>query len=242
MNRTFFGVALASLLVVCQASAQSINIDFGNPGAGPASNYAAAGQAGFWNKIPAAGGTDYILKDLAGNMTTVHFSQSGAEGVLTASDPSVSGNDATLMNDGIITHVYGTDSCFFFTGLTPGTYDLVTYAWRPSNPSLIAKSFADNTPGIELSGGAWPGQQTHGVTYGHHIVTVDQSGAMTSHSGLNSSSGEPIGAVCNGMQLRLLPTTTVPAIGTYGLAFLAALLFAAAAWIIRHRATRPQPA
>ncbi len=242
MNRLRCCIALSVLLVVSQARAQSFNIDFGQPGAGPPSNYGAAGQSGFWNKIPATGGTDYVLKDLSGILTSVHFSQSGAVGVLTGSDPSVNGNDATLMNDGIITHTFGVDSCFYFNGLTPGMYELTTYAWRPSNPSLTAKSFVDHTPGVELSGGAWPGQQLHGVTYARHIVTVDASGFMGPHSGLNSGAGEAVGAVCNGMQLRLLTGTNVPALGDYGLGFLATALFVTASLLIHRRVgTRNAP-
>lgn len=235
MNRVRCGIALSVLLIVSRVNAQSVNIDFGQPGAGPASSYGAAGHAGFWNKIPATGGTDYVLKDLAGNATNVHFSQSGAAGVLTVNDPNVSGNDATLMNDGLITHTLGLDSCFYFNGLTPGMYELTTYAWRPNNPSLTAKSFVDNTPGVELSGGAWPGQQVHGVTYARHTVTVDASGFMGPHSGLNSGAGEAVGAVCNGIQLRLLTGTNVPALGSYGLSFLTIMFISTASWLIHRR-------
>jgi hypothetical protein len=91
-------------------------------------------------------------------------------------------------------------------GLAPGTYELITYAWRPNTPTLTAKSFVDNTVGVELTGGAWTGQHVHGVTFARHIVTVTASQFMGPHSGLNSSADAGVGAVSNGMQLRRLDT------------------------------------
>jgi hypothetical protein len=190
-------------LTLCAAPlhAQSINIDFGQPNTGPSSSYGGAGQAGYWNSIQGLSGTT-TLKDVSGALTNVQYSQSGAAGIITENDPAVTGDDALLMNDGLITYTYGTDSCFYFNGLQPGTYELITYAWRPNHPAQTAKTFVDSTPGVEISGGAWPGSQVHGVTYARHIVIVDTSGFMGPHSGLSASADPAIGAVCNGMQLR----------------------------------------
>jgi hypothetical protein len=197
-------------LVACAAplSAQSFNLDFGQPGAVPASSYAAAGLPGYWNGIQATASIDYVLKDLGGNTTNVHFSQAGAAGLIAASDPSLGGDDALLMDDGLITYTFGVDSCFYFYGLQPGVYELITYAWRPNSPSQMALSHVDNTPGLEVSGGAWPGQQVHGVTYAREIVTVDSSGFMGPHSGLDASAVPAVGAVCNGIQLRRIDQHT----------------------------------
>lgn len=197
-------------LALCAAplSAQSFNLDFGQPNSTPSSSYAAAGLAGFWNGIQATGGTVYNLKDTSGQATSVQFWQTGAAGLIAENDPSVTGDDALLMHDGLITYTYGTDSCFYYSGLEPGVYELITYAWRPNHPTEMAKSFVDNTPGTEISGGAWPGGQVHGVTYARHIVHVDSSGGMVSHSGLAQGADQSVGAVCNGIQLRRIDEHT----------------------------------
>jgi hypothetical protein len=194
--------ALSLLIGSAPLYAQAFNLDFGQPNATPSSSYAAAGLAGYWNGLQATGGTVYTLKDLNGQPTGVQFWQTGAAGLIAENDPSVTGDAAALMNDGLITYTFGVDSCFYYSGLQPGVYELITYAWRPNHPTEMAKSFVDNTPGVEISGGAWPGQQVHGVTYARHIVTVDSSGGMVSHSGLAQGADQSVGAVCNGIQLR----------------------------------------
>lgn len=207
-------LALGSLVLVASftspLAAQSINVDFGEPSAGPPSSYGAAGLPGYWNAIH-GDGTDVTLKDLSGATTSVHFYQSGASAPYLENDPSLSGDDALLMKDGVITHTFGTDACFFFSGLQSGTYELITYAWRANHPSLVAKSFVDNTVGVEHTGGAWPGHHVHGVTYARHVVVVTSNGLLTSHSGLNTSAGgdTSAGEVCNGLQLRRI-TEYVP--------------------------------
>lgn len=201
MNSRFI-TTLALAFCTAPLSAQSLNLDFGEPLTGPSSNYGAAGSPGFWNAVRADNNVNYALKNLAGNVTGVLFHQYGGTAVITSNDPSVSGDDALLMNDGITTYNPGLDSCFYFNGLQPGTYEVITYAWRPDNLTQMAKTFIDNTPGLEISGGAWPGQHAHGVTYARHIVTVDGSGFMGPHSGLAAGANAALGAMCNGMQLR----------------------------------------
>jgi len=199
--RSILVSAFAIALFAAPLSAQSFNLDYGQPNTGPSSSYGGAGLAGYWNSIQGMSGT-YLLKDITGAQTNVQYSQSGAAAVITDNDPNVTGDDALLMNDGLITYTYGTDSCFYFSGLQPGTYELITYAWRPNHPAQTAKTFVDSTPGVEISGGAWPGSQVHGVTYARHIVVVDSSGFMGPHSGLSASADPTVGAMCNGMQLR----------------------------------------
>jgi hypothetical protein len=139
---------------------------------------------------------------------SVQFHQYGGTALIASSDPSVSGDDALLMNDGLITYNPSLDSCFYFDGLQPGTYELITYAWRPDHPTMTAKSFVDNTPGLELSGGAWPGSHVRGVTYARHIVTVAANGFMGPHSGIAAGADPVVGAVCNGLQLRKIEPVT----------------------------------
>ena len=200
MKRILFAAAILS--IPAHLRAQSFNIDFGDSGTGPSSSYPAAGLPGTWNAIPGDTSTYYTLFDLTGAPTTVVLWQTGAAGVVTESDPTVAGNDAALLDDGLVTYTQGVDSCLFFSGLEPGTYELLTYAWRPNFPTEMAKSFVDNTPGIEITGGAWPGHHVHGVTYARHIVTVDSGGTMWAHSGLATGADPAVGAICNGMQLR----------------------------------------
>jgi hypothetical protein len=200
MKRALFAVAAVTLSAHLRA--QSFNIDFGDPASGPSPTYAAAGLPGYWNAILGDTSTYYTLNDLSGTPSSVVLWQTGAAGSISESDPSVSGDDAALLDDGLITYTQGVDSCFFFSGLQPGTYELLTYAWRPNHPTEQAKSFVDNTPGIEITGGAWPGHHVHGVTYARHIVTVDSGGTMWAHSGLAVGADTSVGAVCNGMQLR----------------------------------------
>lgn len=200
--------AFALVLSAAPLCAQSFNLDFSEATSPPSSSYGGAGLAGHWNALRADNNIHYFLKDLAGNPTFVDFYQFGGFAGFQSSDPSVSGDDALLMNDGLITHNPNLDSCFYFNGLQPGTYEVITYAWRPDVPTLMAKSFIDNTPGLEISGGAWPGQHAQGVTYAKHIVTVTASGFMGPHSGLAAGADAGTGAVCNGMQLRKLENIT----------------------------------
>ncbi len=206
-------IAAALTFSAAPLSAQSFNLDFGEPTATPASTYGAAGLPGYWNGIRADLSGTTSLKDLTGATSIVTFWQSGAAGAIASNDASVSGDDALLMNDGIITYTYGVDSCFYFNNLQPGTYELITYAWRPDYPTEQAKTFVDNTVGVEITGGAWPGAQVHGVTYALHTVTVDASGFMGPHSGLASGADPVVGAVCNGMQLRRLGEFTSSCFG-----------------------------
>ena len=201
MSRRFLS-ALAFAAAAAPLSAQSFNLDFGDPLDQPSASYAAAGVPGYWNSLRAANNTYSALNDLAGNPTGVLFHQFGAPGLLVSTDPSVTGDDAALLNDGVITFTPNLDGCFYFDGLAPGTYELITYAWRPDVPSQMAKSFVDNTPGLEISGGAWTGSHVHGVTYARHIVTVTANGFMGPHSGLAAGADSATGAVCNGMQVR----------------------------------------
>jgi hypothetical protein len=200
--------SLAFAFCTAPLCAQSFNLDFGESANAPASSYGGAGLAGAWNAVRADNNAHYFLNDLAGNSTFVVFYQFGGVAGFTATDPSVSGDDALLMNDGLITHNPNLDSCFYFNGLQPGTYEVITYAWRPDVPTLMSKSFIDNTPGLEISGGAWPGQHVHGVTYAKHLVTVTASGFMGPHSGLAAGADSGVGAVCNGMQLRKIEDVT----------------------------------
>jgi hypothetical protein len=208
MNR-FIGTALFVVLSSSISQAQSFNIDIGQPGTGPADTYRAAGRAGFWNAIraehisgsPSPHPSDYFLKDVHGNSTSVRVHQFGGTELLSANDPSVSGDDAALLNDTLITHSIPLKICLFFNGLPVGDYEVLTYAWMPNHPEIDTIVFHDFTPGTAFVGGAWPGQHEEGVTYARHIVHVS-TGFMGPHSGLPNGGNTVIGGAMNGMQLR----------------------------------------
>ena len=203
--------ALSSLLLGSVAMAQNINIDFGLPGAGPPATYAAAGLPGMWNSIEGTHNQSFVnptiiynLVDINGNPTPVTLFQFGGLELLLDGDPSVSGDDAVLLNDCIVTHTQNLETCLFINGLQNGTYEVLTYAWMPNHPTQLAKVRYDfdqvHQPFI---GGAWPGQHVEGVTYARHVVNVT-TGFMGGHSGNVFEGNLEIGAALNGMQIRRL--------------------------------------
>lgn len=191
------------------ATGQSINIDFGLPGAGPADTYAAAGRAGVWNSIEGeqTDFTDpeiiYDLVDVHGNATSVTLYQFGGTELIAESDPTVSGDDAILLNDAIVTHTLGLETCLWINGLAPGMYEVLMYGWMPNHPESRARIRHDFQPDIFVIGGRWPGEHVEGVTYSRHVIQVT-SGFIGSHSGNVSGADLSVGAALNGLQIRPL--------------------------------------
>lgn len=191
------------------ATAQSFNIDFGPSGSGPSPSYAAAGIPGVWNRVDVphtTGSTgpqpfDILLTDVNGNPTNVGLHQFGGTAMLVDPDPSLTGDDETLLQDGLMAYIVSLKTCLYFNGLENGTYEVLTYAWRPNNPQFNARTFFDFTVGDYLSGGSWNGQHAHGLSYVRHIVQVT-NGFMGPHSGLPNGGDTAVGAMLNGIQLR----------------------------------------
>src|SRR5262249_4235073 len=104
MKRGLF--VLFVLLVAPRVSAQSLNIDFGPAADAPSSTYAAAGLPGVWNSIEGEDSpmTTYPLVDLDGNATGVSLYNIGGTDLIIGHDASVSGDDAALMNDALVTY------------------------------------------------------------------------------------------------------------------------------------------
>src|ERR1700689_2295377 len=97
------GSVVTGLAVAGPASAESINVNFGDAAtASPESTYAAAGGAGEWNTITGIAGPTYNLVATDGT-TGITMSQSPTTTLLTATDASVSGDDAKLLNHGLVT-------------------------------------------------------------------------------------------------------------------------------------------
>lgn len=207
---TVLATIVAALLFAAPAAAQSFNIDFGPPGAGPPDRYAAAGRAGHWISVPGTQGvTVFNLVDVDGNVTAASFNQIGGTATLFVDDPAVSGDDATLLEDFLITHT-PVENCIFFQGLEPGTYEVIVYAWMPAQPSIDSRTRVDQEPGVPtfLVGGAWPGGHQLLVTYSIHTALVASggpgAGALGLHSGVPPGGDFGAGAALNGLQIRRL--------------------------------------
>ena len=110
-------VAVVMLLIAVPAAAQqSINVAFGSDA--PSSSYAAAGVAGTWNSISGIAGKSFKLVAIDGSPSGVSVSQSPTTTLISGSgDPAVSGDDAKLLDNGLVTT--GAETCLSFVGLRP---------------------------------------------------------------------------------------------------------------------------
>jgi hypothetical protein len=168
------------------AAAQTINIDFGNPGSTPSDSYAAAGRGGVWNPLgnmPAS--VRFPLMDRAGNAAAAQAYNLGGSALLDVNNPGTSGDDEGLMDDMFLSFNNPVDLCLFFENMTPGVSDVILYAMTPDNPALQSRvRFDFSTPGPTMVGGAWPGSHQPIVTYSIHRLTVGADGRLQPHSGL----------------------------------------------------------
>jgi hypothetical protein len=164
--------------------------------------------AGVWNSIEAEDSprVTYDLVDLEGRPSGVRLHQIGGTEIRSASDPSVSGDDAALMNDALITYTASLESCLFVNGLEPGTYEVITYAWMPNAPEGRARVRHDPSPTVVDVGGAWTGAHVEGITYARHVLEIASDGFLGAHSGIVPGELESDGAALNGIQLRRLVT------------------------------------
>jgi MYXO-CTERM domain-containing protein len=185
------------------ANGQSINVSFGHSSGGPSSSYAAAGASGVWNSVTGVAGSSFNLVAIDGSPSGVSVSQSPTTTVLTTPDPSVGGDDANLLDSGLVTT--GAETCLSFGGFKPGTYEVLVYAWVPNQPTVKSRTRQDQAPSTIDVGGAWSGAHAEGVTYARYVVTVDATGNLPAHSGLVP--GAPSAAL-NGVQIR--PLSSVP--------------------------------
>ncbi len=197
-------VAVTSVLAfttAAQAQPQAWNIAFGGAGdSGPPATYAAAGQAGVWNTISGVENMSFDLVTTDGSASPVTLSQSPTMTDFSIADPSISGDDAKLLDNGLVTT--GAETCVSFYGVTPGTYEVLVYAWTPDGPSVLSRTRQDEAvPETKDIGGAWPGHHEEGITYARYVVVVDAGGVLPTHSGL--APGQPSAAL-NGIQIRPL--------------------------------------
>lgn len=193
--------ALAVILAVAGAAAgQSFNVNVTN-GAGPASTYGAAGLPGAWNAVPFVPNVMYPLAGLDGGATSVSVRNIGGTSLLSSNNPGTAGNDEVLL-DSYRATFNAVETCLRFFNLQSGVYQIITYAWLPTDPlhtSRVACDESANPP--QFIGGAWPGGFVLGTTHAVHIGSPI-NGEMNVHSGL--SGGTATVAAFNGIQLRLL--------------------------------------
>jgi hypothetical protein len=189
---------------------QSFNFGIGQPGTAPSSTYAAAGKPGLWLSLPGTQGvTVFNLVDVNGTVTGVSMNQIGGTQTLQVSDPALGRDDATLMNDFLITHTT-IENCLFFSQMQPGNYEVLIYARMPAQSGVMAKTKVDQEPGVptQLVGGEWPGYHVENISYSKHVAIVAASGAQAGklglHSGVAPGGSFAIGAALNAVQIRKL--------------------------------------
>ncbi len=214
------------------ALGQSFNIDIGPGAVAPLDNYAGAGQPGHWESLAANQGQSYNnLVDVNGVTTGVGFTQFGGTQTLTVADPALSGSDAQLMNDYLVSFTV-IENCLFFNGLEPGRYEVIIYARMPAQPTVLSLTNVDEEAGNPhlLVGGVWPGQHEEGISYSVHIAEVTGSLALGMHSGVPPLGGNLAdGAALNGVQIRKIEQVIGDVDGD-GLVGIADFLMLLAAW------------
>ncbi|MFT4538439.1 MAG: hypothetical protein ACI835_000873 [Planctomycetota bacterium] len=87
------------------------------------------------------------MVDLAGNASGVRMHQFGGQAWMDEVDPDLIGDHDALLGDALVTHSLTLDSCLYINGLQNGTYEVLTYMWRPNHPEVIHKSKIDFVPG-----------------------------------------------------------------------------------------------
>lgn len=203
--------AACTLAAMCSATvhSQSFNLDIGQPGVGPPSTYGgAANQPGMWLSLPCTQGvTVFNLVDISGNVTNARLSQIGGTQTLLVNDPDLTGDDATLMNDFLITHTT-VENCLFFNDMEPGDYEVFIYARMPAQQNVFGYTSVDQQPGTPhvQVGGAWPGHHQEFISYSHHTAVVADSGPSAGklymHAGVAPGGSLQDGAALNGVQIR----------------------------------------
>ncbi len=196
-------ILTVSLLSAAAAGAQSLNIEVGEPGSGPPATYGAAGRAGVWNNMLAAHATtEGGLVDINGNPIPVTLRQIGGLELLTDNDPAVTGDDALLLDDFLVTYDSILESCIFLDHLEPGSYEVLVYARMP-DPAVLSYSDVDQAPGNPPSivGGVWPAAHAELISYSRHLAEVGADGELNLHSGIVPGANAALGAALNALQV-----------------------------------------
>jgi hypothetical protein len=133
----------------------------------------------------------------------VSLRQIGGLATISVDDPDVTGDDATLMNDFLVTSDPDLESCLFIEGLENGTYDVVLYARMPAAPDVKSYTDCDQEPAHPFYevGGDWSGHHEELVSYSYHAAQV-VNGALWLHSGIVPGHDPKDGAALNGVQIH----------------------------------------
>ena len=176
----------AMLLALCHvcvlgesASAQSLNIDFGAEAGSPPPSYAGAGLPGVWNVIhqpwkfpPQEVFGPFSLVDLQGNPTSATFTGANTLGTFLNDPGAPTGDDAKLMQDGLIGLSPDIAQNFTISGLANGTYRFITYSWYWPADSYAMVVYVQGSPLAQPVNGPWPGQHRLPVTHMMHVLNV----------------------------------------------------------------------
>lgn len=220
------------LMTAAPGLAQRFNIDLDQAGTFPshgngspsASFGAAAGQAGVWNTVDAQDFGPTPLLDTSGSATGVTIAITATSMLPTSLsfwNTSNTGDFALLLNDAtqIGTASQGGSRTYTFSGLTPGPYQIYTYAVAPqgtvgTNPVFVPGSTSTNPQDVT---GPMPGNAfALGITHSLHDVMVTTGTLSVMFS---VPPNLPSGAFVNGFQLVPEPgTVSLLALG--GLALL----------------------
>lgn len=180
--------------------AQSMNIRFGSAVAAPDDDFAGVGLAGYWNSFLGAQSTYYALADLAGNSTGATLYNIGGTALVHTDSLATSGDFESLLDEYVVTYSTSLETCLFFAGLDNGTYEVMTYAWLPNQPTIESRVRLDEAPGQnQFIGGEWPGGLVEGVTHARHVIQVTDGG-IGLHSGTFAASPLQMAAL-NAVQL-----------------------------------------
>jgi hypothetical protein len=177
--RSLHVVLAATLCSTVSASGQSLNIDFGAEAGSPPSSYAGAGLPGIWNVIhqpwkfpPQEVFGPFNLVDLNGKPTSATFSGTNTLGTFLNDPGAPAGDDATLMQDGLIGISPDIAQNFTISGLENGLYRFITYTWYWPSELYGMVVFVKGSNVAQPVNGPWPGQHRLPVTHMMHVVNV----------------------------------------------------------------------
>jgi len=172
-------LSLTTFAVSSVGVAQGINVDFQDartPVPVPASTYAAAGSAGVWNGVSLPPGVATPLVDKSGAATAATVTVDPSLSLdLWFDNVNMAGDDAALLEDILHGGSAGAVYPITFNGVTPGTYDVVTYAIAPDDKlGHVTDVDVPGAPeGVQAVGGApFTGVHVQGVSFARHTVTT----------------------------------------------------------------------
>ena len=211
MNSRTNALGILALLAFCSSAySQSFNLDVGANQSHPlpqASYGAGANQSGAWFGVSTTAQVAVTLSDLAGTPTTVTLQPAGGTGDFAVNNPTINGDDDSLMEDASdCGPVPGTNGMIVWTlsGLAPGNYAIYTYAWAPDFPAIYHTevSVTGANEGLQLVGGAWSGSpHVLGVTYAKHTLSVAAGNNVTITTATQVIAGLTNYGTVNGFQV-----------------------------------------